>query len=51
MSPADLGELLDAFEAAGLRAPERLGELRANPAERTLRGRRLERLGWQHRLG
>ena len=51
VSPADLGELLDAFEAAGLRAPERLGELRANPAERTLRGRRLERLGWQHRLG
>ena len=32
VSPADLGELLDVFEAVGLRAPERLGELRANPA-------------------
>ena len=51
VSPADLGELLDAFEAAGLRAPSAWASCGPTPRSGPCRGRRLERLGWQHRLG
>jgi thiamine-monophosphate kinase len=51
VGPDDLGSLLRAFEGAGLRPPVRLGDLRAEAGARTLRGRPLERAGWQHRLG
>jgi thiamine-monophosphate kinase len=51
VGPAELDDLRAAFEADGLRELVRLGELSANPDERTLRGAALERLGWQHRLG
>jgi len=36
---------------AGLRPLQRIGVVSADPAQRTLQGRDLERLGWQHRLG
>ncbi len=43
--------LVDQFAAAGLRLPIRIGAGTADPGVRTLGGRELERLGWQHRLG
>ena len=39
------------WAAAGLRPLQRIGMVTADPAQRTLEGRDLERLGWQHRLG
>jgi thiamine-monophosphate kinase len=36
---------------AGLRPLHRIGEVTDDPAQRTLRGRDLAQLGWQHRLG
>lgn len=39
------------FEAAGLRPPVRIGTVVDDPSARTLDGRPLERLGWQHRIG
>ena len=48
-------ELLDAcarsWAAAGLRPIQKIGAVTADPALRTLGGRDLEQLGWQHRLG
>ncbi len=43
--------LRDRFAAGELRAPIRLGTFTADPGRRTLEGRPLERMGWQHRLG
>jgi thiamine-monophosphate kinase len=43
--------LTSAFEAESLRPPQRIGWLVGDPGVRLLRGGRLERLGWQHRLG
>jgi thiamine-monophosphate kinase len=37
--------------AAGLRPPQRIGTVTAEPTRRTLGGRELAQLGWQHRLG
>jgi thiamine-monophosphate kinase len=39
------------WAAAGLRPLHRIGVVTAEPAQRTLQGRDLARLGWQHRLG
>jgi thiamine-monophosphate kinase len=36
---------------AGLRPPWRLGRVTEDPEQRTLEGRELAHLGWQHRLG
>ncbi len=48
---ADAESLADAFRAAGLRRPVRIGSVVGDPGERLLAGRALERLGWQHRVG
>jgi thiamine-monophosphate kinase len=37
--------------AAGLRPPQRIGTVTDDPTRRTLGGRELAQLGWQHRLG
>ncbi len=39
------------WAGAGLRPPHRIGVVTADPTQRTLRGRDLAQLGWQHRLG
>ena len=39
------------FEAAGLRRPQRIGVISADPSRRVLRGKPLGRAGWQHRIG
>jgi thiamine-monophosphate kinase len=46
-----LDDVFASFAEAGLRSPEHIGTLVADPVERTLRGRPLDRLGWQHSLG
>jgi len=43
--------LPDRFTAAGLRRPIPIGAFTEDRGVRTLRGRVLDRLGWQHRLG
>ena len=48
---ADAASLADAFRADGLRRPVRIGSVVGAPGERLLAGRKLERLGWQHRVG
>ncbi len=47
----DVAVLMDAYAARALRRPIVIGSVVANPAERTLKGRALERLGWQHTVG
>jgi thiamine-monophosphate kinase len=46
---------VDAYEErcaeSGLRPPQRIGTVTADPTLRTLGGRDLAQLGWQHRLG
>ncbi len=39
------------WAGAGLRPLHRIGVVTADPTQRTLRGRDLAQLGWQHRLG
>jgi thiamine-monophosphate kinase len=51
IGPSAWGDVVSSFAAAGLRRPARIGVVVADPAERTLRGRELPRLGWQHTLG
>lgn len=46
----DPDALAAAFAAAGLRTPIRIGRCTADPRDRTLGGRPLERMGFQHRL-
>jgi thiamine-monophosphate kinase len=48
---ADVDALEDAFDAAGLREPIRLGRIVEDPELRILGTSPLERLGWQHRIG
>ena len=49
-SPDPAG-LVDAFVSAGLRPPIEIGRCSADRAERTLRGRPLERSGFEHAIG
>jgi thiamine-monophosphate kinase len=51
ISPSAADEVFTSFAAAGLRSPVQIGVVVADPAERTLRGRALDPLGWQHTLG
>jgi thiamine-monophosphate kinase len=51
VSTEDADDLMDAFERDGLRRPARIGTVLADPALRLFGDARLERLGWQHRLG
>ncbi len=39
------------WAGAGLRPLQRIGVVTADPTHRTLGGRELAQLGWQHRLG
>ncbi len=43
--------LFSSFEAEGLRPPVAVGMFTSDPSRRLLKGRELERLGWQHRVG
>jgi thiamine-monophosphate kinase len=47
----DPSRLLAAFAAAGLRPPIEIGRCSADRAERTLRGRPLGRVGYEHAVG
>ena len=51
LGPAQVVACEGAWRAAGLRTLQRIGVVTADPLERTLAGRDLEQLGWQHRLG
>jgi thiamine-monophosphate kinase len=51
MSPDLVESYRERCTRAGLRPPWRLGTVLADPDRRTLEGRDLARLGWQHRLG
>ena len=51
VSDPEVRSLTGEFAASGLREPIRIGTLTTAPDERSLAGRALERLGWQHRLG
>jgi thiamine-monophosphate kinase len=45
---ADPDEVVAAFDAAGLRAPVRIGSCTGDPEERQLDGARLQPTGWEH---
>jgi thiamine-monophosphate kinase len=47
----DQGAISNAFSAAGLRAPLRIGECVADAAVRRIGDQLLEPSGWEHRLG
>jgi thiamine-monophosphate kinase len=51
VSRSTLDDVVSSFGEAMLRSPVQIGVVVADPAERTFRGRALERLGWQHALG
>jgi thiamine-monophosphate kinase len=51
VGPAEVTGYLERCAQAGLRPPWRIGSVTAGPAARTLAGRPLEQLGWQHQLG
>ena len=51
VDPGDVEPSGDRFSVAGLRAPIPVGTVTADTTTRTLGGRALERIGWQHRLG
>jgi thiamine-monophosphate kinase len=51
IGPDDAHALGDRCVAEGLRRPVEAGVLVENVSVRTLRGRPLERMGWQHRVG
>ncbi len=51
VDPGGVDDLADAYGAAGLRIPVRIGSISADPGVRILGGHPLDRLGWQHRLG
>jgi thiamine-monophosphate kinase len=50
MATNDADRLRMVFLDRGLRAPITIGRVVANESERTLRGARFERRGWQHQL-
>ena len=51
VSEDEAPELTDRFTVAGLRRPIPIGLFTEDRGVRTLGGRVLDRLGWQHRLG
>jgi thiamine-monophosphate kinase len=51
IGPADADALGDRCVAEGLRRPIQTGTVVEDVSARTLRGRPLERMGWQHRVG
>jgi thiamine-monophosphate kinase len=51
VGPGEVTGYLERNEHAGLRPPFRIGSVTAGAAQRTLGGRELEQLGWQHQLG
>jgi thiamine-monophosphate kinase len=51
MEPERVGGFEEGCVLAGLRPPWRIGTIHGDPDRRTLGGRQLARLGWQHRLG
>lgn len=51
MTTPDPVHLEEAFAAAGLRPPVRIGSCTADPEERLLEGRPMARSGWEHRVG
>jgi thiamine-monophosphate kinase len=51
VSRSVLDEVSSSFGEAGLPSPAQIGVVVADVAERTFRGRALDRLGWQHSLG
>jgi thiamine-monophosphate kinase len=51
LAPDQVTGYLERCRRAGLRPPWRIGSTTGRPEERTLDGRELERLGWQHQLG
>jgi thiamine-monophosphate kinase len=51
VDPAGLAGLMASFGGAGLRAPVCVGKVTADAGARTLGGRPLDRMGWQHTLG
>jgi thiamine-monophosphate kinase len=51
ISPERIAGYVATATASGQRPPLRIGTVAADPARRTLDGRELAHLGWQHRLG
>ncbi len=51
VAEAGVAEVTAAFAAAGCAAPVRIGTIVGDAGVRTLAGRELGRLGWQHHLG
>ncbi len=51
IGPSDADALMERFAAEGLRHPVVAGMVVDDVSVRTLRGRALGRMGWQHRLG
>ncbi len=51
IGPGDAGALGDRCAAEGLRRPIETGTVVEDVSVRTLQGRPLERMGWQHRVG
>jgi thiamine-monophosphate kinase len=51
VEPERVGGFEEGCVLAGLRPPWRIGTIHGDPERRTLDGRELARLGWQHRLG
>jgi thiamine-monophosphate kinase len=51
ISPERVDGYRELAAASGLRPPQRIGTVVADPSRRTLNGRDLAHLGWQHRLG
>jgi thiamine-monophosphate kinase len=51
LAAADADRFVDRLASEGLRRPIVIGSLLEDPSVRTLRGRSLERMGWQHRVG
>jgi thiamine-monophosphate kinase len=51
IGPDDEADYREGCAAAGLRPPQRIGVITADPTERRLRDEQLGRLGWQHTIG
>jgi thiamine-monophosphate kinase len=51
LTPGRVEACVRSWATAGLRPLQRIGVVTADPTQRTLAGRDLEQLGWQHHLG